>query len=81
MQIVEPNKGGSNSIIDSKKNEDSSDEDDDEDEESTDDEVLLDVILLLRLKNYFWKKIHDQEQAKLINLALLIFIVRGNITT
>ncbi|XP_038905525.1 histone deacetylase HDT1 [Benincasa hispida] len=38
VQIVEPNKGGSNSIIDSKKNKDSSDEDDDEDEESTDDE-------------------------------------------
>ncbi|CAK9323095.1 unnamed protein product [Citrullus colocynthis] len=38
VQIVEPNKGGSNAIIDSKKNEDSSDEDDDEDEESTDDE-------------------------------------------
>lgn len=45
MQIVEPNKSGSNSIIDSKKNDDTSDEDDDEDEDSLDDEVLLYVIM------------------------------------
>ncbi|XP_022144751.1 histone deacetylase HDT1 [Momordica charantia] len=38
VQIVEPNKSGSNSIIDSKKNDDTSDEDDDEDEDSLDDE-------------------------------------------